>query len=68
MLTVRERRSLTQAEFASVLGCSVFSVSKWECGENAPSARLRRALEGMANEVGYPIAEWPLADQVERRS
>ena len=61
VLTVRERKSLTQAEFAAALGCSVFSVSKWECGENAPSARHRRALELMATEVGYPVSEWPAA-------
>jgi DNA-binding transcriptional regulator YiaG len=50
VLAVRERKSLTQAEFADLLGCSVFSVSKWECGETAPSAPL-----------GFPPSEWPRA-------
>lgn len=61
VLTVRERRSCTQVEFAAALGRSVVSVSKWEWGENSPSARLRRALERMAVEVGYPAYEWPAA-------
>lgn len=61
VLTVRERRSQTQAEFAISIGCSVFSVSKWECGGTAPAARHRRLLEGMGAEVGYPVSRWPEA-------
>ncbi len=61
MLVVRERKSLTQAEFADLLGCSDYSVSKWECGETSPSAPLRRALEVLATEVGFSPSEWPRA-------
>lgn len=59
VLEVRERRHETQADLARSLGCSVFSVSKWECGAAVPTARHRRQLERLAIEVGYPSSDWP---------
>lgn len=34
---VRSALSLTQAQLASLLGCHVLTISKWECGRLIPS-------------------------------
>lgn len=50
----RSIRALTQEEWAERLGCSVFTVGKWERGERTPRGVLLRRL---AEESGFPI-EW----------
>ncbi|MCK6529692.1 helix-turn-helix transcriptional regulator [Myxococcota bacterium] len=59
VLSVRERRNETQAELAQAMGCSVFAVSKWECGAAVPTAKHRRLLERLATDAGYPPGDWP---------
>ncbi len=61
VFTLRERRNQTQVEFAASLDCSVFTVSKWECGETVPAAKHRRLLEAMGVEVGHLASDWPEA-------
>lgn len=59
VLLLRDGRSQTQAEFAHAMGCSVSTVSKWERGETAPTAKHRRAMEAMSEELGISLGDWP---------
>ncbi len=57
---LRSRRSESQAAFASVIGCSESTVSKWEQGRSDPQPRHRKKLEDLGTESGYPSGAWPL--------
>ena len=56
---LRTRSSTTQVELASMLGCSVSTVSKWERGESRPVARQQRKLDELGRQLGYPRSAWP---------
>ena len=60
---LRALRRESQAEFATVVGCSVSTVSKWEQGATAtPAPRQQRRLEELAIAAGYPPSQWPELD------
>jgi transcriptional regulator with XRE-family HTH domain len=59
VIRLRERRTESQVEFARSVGCSVSTVSKWECGATVPGLRQRRALEKVGEDLGWGPAMWP---------
>jgi DNA-binding transcriptional regulator YiaG len=43
---------MTQEEFAHAIGVTVSTVNRWENGHIEPSRLARRAMEGLAKQVG----------------
>lgn len=63
---LRSRSSTTQVELASMLGCSVSTVSKWERGETTPIARQQRKMDEIGRQLGYPRTQWPRRSEQRR--
>ncbi len=66
VVELRSERYLdcTQESLARKLQTSVFSVSKWERGETAPTARFRARIRKLAEQANYPhINNWPTIPQ-----
>ena len=63
---LRTQRNESQVDFASAVGCSESTVSKWEQGRSEPQPRHRRRLEELGSESQYPPNDWPLADNQEQ--
>lgn len=45
--TLRNKMFLTQTEFAKELGVSIASVARWESGENEPTMKIKKKLNGL---------------------
>lgn len=52
---LREKRLLTQQEFASKLDVSFASVNRWENGEHEPTMKVKRKLMKMMKK--YKVVE-----------
>lgn len=53
LATARAQAGLTQEELAAAVGCSVFSIGKYERGERSPRGPVLRRI---ADVTGKPIA------------
>lgn len=61
VLELRQRSTLSQADFARAVGCSLSTVSKWECGQTLPAPKQLRRVEEYGMAVGFLPAAWPEA-------
>ena len=59
--TLREKKGLTQAELASILGVSDKAVSKWETAKGLPDITL---IEPLANALSVSVMELMTGDTV----
>lgn len=48
--TLREKMTLSQVEFAEVLGVSFASVNRWETGKHEPTIKVKRKLKALFRE------------------
>lgn len=48
--TLREKMTLSQIEFAEVLGVSFASVNRWETGKHEPTIKIKRKLKALFRE------------------
>lgn len=56
---LREKMTLSQIEFAEVLGVSFASVNRWETGKHEPTIKMKRKLKALFKEynVGTNVQE-----------
>jgi len=54
---LREKMTLSQTEFAEVLGVSFASVNRWETGKHEPTIKIKRKLKALFREYDIKIAE-----------
>jgi len=54
---LREKMTLSQMEFAEVLGVSFASVNRWEAGKHEPTIKIKRKLKALFREYEIKIAE-----------
>ncbi len=47
---LREKMTLSQMEFAEVLGVSFASVNRWETGKHEPTIKIKRKLKALFRE------------------
>lgn len=47
---LREKMTLSQIEFAEVLGVSFASVNRWETGKHEPTIKIKRKLKALFRE------------------
>lgn len=66
VLDLRTRSTLSQASFADAVGCSLSTVSKWECGQTLPAPKQLKRVEDFGTSIGFPPADWPEASPQER--
>lgn len=55
--TLREKMTLSQIEFAEVLGVSFASVNRWETGKHEPTIKIKRKLKALFREYDIKITE-----------
>lgn len=55
--TLREKMTLTQMEFAEVLGVSFASVNRWEAGKHEPTMKTKRKLKALLREYQITSTE-----------
>lgn len=48
--SLREKMTLSQTEFAKVLGVSFASVNRWETGKHEPTIKIKRKLKALFRE------------------
>lgn len=54
LIAARVEKGLTQEELAQLVGCSVFSIGKYERGERHPRGpMLRRIAETTGKDIGW---------------
>ena len=63
--TLREKKGLTQAELASILGVSDKAVSKWETAKGLPDITL---IEPLANALSVSVMELMTGDTVRNKN
>lgn len=51
----RERKVLTQTEFAALLGVSIASVTRWETGHYQPTMKVKKKIYNLLVEAGIEI-------------
>jgi len=56
----RQGKGLSREELAARVGCSLFSLMRWEQGKSVPIRVFRRRLE---EELGIDLSEWGGADE-----
>lgn len=49
---LREKMTLSQVEFAQVLGVSFASVNRWETGKHEPTIKVKRKIKALIREYG----------------
>lgn len=54
---LREKMTLSQVEFAEVLGVSFASVNRWETGKHEPTIKVKRKLKALFREYNVQIEE-----------
>lgn len=54
---LREKMTLSQMEFAEVLGVSFASVNRWETGKHEPTIKIKRKLKALFREYDIKITE-----------
>lgn len=47
---LREKMTLSQVEFAQLLGVSFSSVNRWETGKHEPTIKLKRKIKALMRE------------------
>ncbi len=47
---LREKMTLSQTEFAQVLGVSFASVNRWETGKHEPTIKVKRKIKALMRE------------------
>jgi len=62
-LRCERRLNCTQEMLARKIKASVFSVSKWERGETAPTLKFRHKLARLAEDIGYGQTTWPVVSR-----
>lgn len=53
----RERKFLTQEEFAKILGVSVPCVTRWENGKYKPTMQVKKKLYQLFMEAGMKVED-----------
>lgn len=51
----RERKFLTQTQFADLIGVKLVTVSRWETGKFEPNMAMKKKLVSMFKETGMRI-------------
>lgn len=51
----RERKFLTQVEFAKLLGVGMVSISRWESGKHEPTMKIKKKLYALFVEAGMKV-------------
>lgn len=54
---LREKMTLSQIEFAEVLGVSFASVNRWETGKHEPTIKIKRKLKALFREYDIKSEE-----------
>lgn len=52
---LREKMTLSQTEFAEVLGVSFASVNRWETGKHEPTIKIKRKLKALFREYDIKL-------------
>lgn len=47
---LREKMTLSQVEFAQLLGVSFSSVNRWETGKHEPTIKIKRKIKALMRE------------------
>lgn len=55
--TLREKMTLSQVEFAEVLGVSFASVNRWETGKHEPTIKVKRKLKALFREYDVKFVD-----------
>lgn len=53
--TLRKKMSLSQEEFAKVLGVSFSSINRWENGRHEPTTIIKRKLKALFREYDVKV-------------
>ncbi|MBR1817404.1 MAG: helix-turn-helix transcriptional regulator [Bacilli bacterium] len=53
--TLRKKMSLSQEEFAKVLGVSFSSINRWENGRHEPTIIIKRKLKSLFREYDVKV-------------
>lgn len=53
----RQRKLLTQEDFAKILGVSVTSITRWENGKFEPTMAVKRKLKMLFEEAGMKVED-----------
>lgn len=54
---LREKMTLSQVEFAEVLGVSFASVNRWETGKHEPTIKVKRKLKALFREYAIKFED-----------
>lgn len=49
---LRNKMTLSQVEFAQLLGVSFASVNRWETGKHEPTIKIKRKIKALMREYG----------------
>ena len=52
---LRETMTLSQVEFAQVLGVSFASVNRWENGKHEPTIKIKRKIKALLREYNIDL-------------
>lgn len=52
---LRSKMTLSQTEFAQLLGVSFASVNRWETGKHEPTIKIKRKIKALMREYGIKI-------------
>lgn len=53
---LRNVMTLSQTEFAQVLGVSFASVNRWETGKHEPTIKIKRKIKALMREYNIKVA------------
>ena len=53
----RERKFLTQSQFAELIGVKLVTVSRWERGKFEPNMETKKKLVALFNEIGMKLED-----------
>lgn len=53
----RERKFLTQVEFAAILGVGKTTVTRWETGQFEPTMKIKKKLCELFKEAGMKVED-----------
>lgn len=54
---LRETMTLSQVEFAQLLGVSFASVNRWETGKHEPTIKIKRKIKALLREYNIKFNE-----------
>ena len=63
---IRQKSLMSQENFAKILGVSLSTVNRWECGKSRPSYKAMKQIDDYckANEIDFDIGERLTADML----